>query len=89
MGTPRFVVGRPGPHIEFSTNANAYAPAAMACAVIWACNSGEHFNVKPQRLQRIRKFPPRGITGMKNSVNHRFDSIAVNTVGRLHLEQGY
>jgi hypothetical protein len=60
----------------------------MVFVEIWACNSGEHFKVKPQRLQRIRKFPPRGITGMKNSVNHRFDSIAVNTVERLHCLDG-
>jgi hypothetical protein len=61
----------------------------MACAVIWAFSSGEHFNVKPHKLQRMRKFPPKGITGMKNSVNQRFDSMAVNIVERLHFEQGY
>jgi hypothetical protein len=54
-----------------------------------AFSSGEHFKVKPQRLQRMRWLPPRGITGMKNKVNQRFDSIAVNMVEREHLEQEY
>jgi hypothetical protein len=67
----------------------AYAPAAMLFAVICAVNSGEHFKVNPQRLQRIRWLPPKGITGMKNNVNQRFDSIAVKTVWREHFEQGY
>jgi hypothetical protein len=66
-----------------------YAPAAIAFDSIWAFSSGEHFNVNPHRLQRIKWFPPSGITGMKKSVNHRFDSIAVNMVGREHFEQEY
>jgi hypothetical protein len=60
----------------------------MALAVICAFNSGEHFNVNPQTPQRMKWLPPRGITGMKNKVKYRFDSTAVNTVCRAHLEQG-
>jgi hypothetical protein len=67
----------------------SYAPAAIAFGMICSFNSGEHFKVNPQRLQRIRKLLPSGITGMKNKVNQRFDSMAVNTVARLQLEQGY
>jgi len=70
-------------------NLDAYAPAAIAFVMICSFNSGEHFKVNPQRLQRIRKLPPSGIMGMKNKVNHRFDSMAVNTVARLQLGQGY
>jgi hypothetical protein len=29
------------------------------------------------------------MTGMKNSVKYRFDSMAMNTVCRAHLVQGY
>ena len=80
-------LGLKGPPLPSSLD--AYAPAAIALGMICSFNSEEHFKVNPQRLQRIRKLPPSGITGMKNRVNQRFDSMAVNTVVRLQLEQGY
>ena len=67
-------------------SAKAQAWAAKALVAIWSFSSGEPFEVKPQTPQRTTKLPPSGITGIKNSVNHRRDSMALCMVGRAHLE---